>query len=56
MGPSQPDLDTLYREEGDRLWRALFAFAHDREMASDAVAEAFAQCIRRGEAVRSPRD
>jgi RNA polymerase sigma factor (sigma-70 family) len=46
----------LYREEGDRLWRAVFAFARDRDLASDAVAEAFAQCIRRGDAVRSPRD
>ncbi len=34
----------------------MFAFAHDREIASDAVSEAFAQCIRGGDAVRSPRD
>ncbi len=45
----------LYAEERDRLWRAVFAFAGDREVASDAVAEAFAQCLRRGDAVRDPR-
>jgi len=30
------------------------AFAGDREVASDAVAEAFAQAVRRGGAIRSP--
>lgn len=45
----------LFAEEGPRLWRAVFAFAQDRAVASDAVAEAFAQCLRRGDAVRDPR-
>jgi RNA polymerase sigma-70 factor (ECF subfamily) len=49
------ELGDLYREEGQRLWRAVFAYAQDREVASDAVAEAFAQCIRRGDAVLDPR-
>lgn len=49
------DLGSLYLEEGQRLWRAVFAFTRDREIASDAVAEAFAQCLRRGDAVRDPR-
>jgi|SRR5438105_15366353 RNA polymerase sigma-70 factor (ECF subfamily) len=44
-------LETLYREDGDRLWRALLAFAGDAEVASDAVAEAFAQALRRGGAI-----
>ena|SRR2546428_6569591 len=48
-------LGHLYAEEGERLWRAVFAFAGDREVANDAVAEAFAQCLRRGEAVRDPK-
>ena len=48
------ELDRLYREHGERLWRAVFAFCGDREVASDAVAEAFAQCLRRGAAVRDP--
>jgi RNA polymerase sigma-70 factor (ECF subfamily) len=47
--------DALYRDQADRLWRAVFAFTGDREVASDAVAEAFAQSLRRGEALRSPK-
>lgn len=38
------------------MWRAVLGFAGDREIASDAVAEAFAQALRRGEALRSPAD
>ncbi len=48
-------LETLYRADGDRLWRALLAFAGDQDIASDSVAEAFAQALRRGVAVRDPR-
>ncbi|HJS26677.1 MAG TPA: hypothetical protein VJ913_06090, partial [Actinomycetota bacterium] len=36
------------------MWRAVLAFAGDPEVASDAVAEAFAQVLRRGEDVRDP--
>lgn len=46
--------EALYRDEGDRLWRALLAFAGDHEIASDAVAEAFAQALRRGQALTNP--
>jgi RNA polymerase sigma-70 factor (ECF subfamily) len=48
-------LEEVYRQEGDRLWRAVLAFAGDPEVASDAVAEAFAQALRRGEAIRDPK-
>lgn len=48
------ELERLYRDQRDRMWRAVFAFAGDREVASDAVAEAFAQALRRGDALRSP--
>jgi RNA polymerase sigma-70 factor (ECF subfamily) len=48
------DLERLYREHGKRLWWALVAFSGDREIASDAESEAFAQAIRRGDAVRDP--
>ena len=48
------DLEELYRQHGDRLWRAVLAFAGDREVASDAVAEAFAQALRRGGELRDP--
>lgn len=48
------DLQTVYAEQSERLWRAVFAFAGDSEIASDAVGEAFAQCLARGAEVRSP--
>ena len=47
-------VEALYRSDADRLWRAIYAFSGDREIASDAVAEAYAQLIRRGTAVRDP--
>jgi RNA polymerase sigma-70 factor (ECF subfamily) len=48
-------IEALYRQEADKMWRALFAFSADAEIASDAVAESFAQAIRRGPAIRDPR-
>ena len=36
------------------MWRAVLAYAGDPEVASDAVAETFAQALRRGEAIREP--
>ena len=48
------DFGQLYREEAPRLWRAMVAFTGDRERANDVVAEAFAQCLQRGPAVRTP--
>src|SRR3954452_7199762 len=48
------ELERVYREEADRLWRALWAFTGDEELASDAASEAFEQCLRRGDAVRDP--
>ena len=48
-------IEALYRQEADKLWRSLFAFSADAEIASDAVAESFAQAIRRGSAIRDPR-
>ena len=53
--PQAVGIEQLYRSEGDRMWRAVFAYAGDREVASDAVAEAFAQAIRRGRALRDPK-
>jgi len=49
------DVEAVYRQDGDRLWRALYAFAGDENVASDAVAEAFAQALRRGSAIRDVR-
>ena len=47
-------IERCYREQGEKLWRALLLFAGDPDVASDAAAEAFAQAIRRGEAIRDP--
>jgi RNA polymerase sigma-70 factor (ECF subfamily) len=50
----QSSVEALYRSDADRLWRAIYAFSGDGEIASDAVAEAYAQLIRRGASVRDP--
>jgi RNA polymerase sigma-70 factor (ECF subfamily) len=47
-------LETVYRDYGARLWRSIYLYSGDRDVASDAVAEAFAQALRRGGAIRSP--
>ena len=43
--------EELYRAHGPRLLRNVLLYSGDREIANDAVAEAFAQAMRRGEAV-----
>jgi RNA polymerase sigma-70 factor, ECF subfamily len=47
-------VEAAYRADGDRLWRALLAYAGDPDIASESVAEAYAQALRRGPAVRDP--
>ena len=54
MVSARRDLEGLYREHGKRLWWALVAFSGDREIASDAESEAFAQALRRGDVLRDP--
>ena len=51
---SHDTVEAVYRADAERLWRAVYAFAGDAEIASDAVAEAFAQVLSRGAAVRDP--
>jgi RNA polymerase sigma-70 factor, ECF subfamily len=46
--------EQVYRAEGPRLWRSLLLLTGNPEIASDAMAEAFAQGIARGAAVRKP--
>jgi RNA polymerase sigma-70 factor (ECF subfamily) len=53
-GDQVVQLEHVYREHGARLYRAILLYAGDREIAADAVAEAFAQALRRGDAIRSP--
>jgi len=51
---SQDAVEALYRTDGERIWRAVLAYTQDPDLASDAVAEAFAQALVRGSAIRSP--
>jgi RNA polymerase sigma-70 factor, ECF subfamily len=51
---ARTELERVYREHGERMWRAVYLFSGDREVASDAVAEAVAQALRRGDEIRSP--
>jgi RNA polymerase sigma factor (sigma-70 family) len=46
-------VERVWREQGAKLWRSLVAFTADRELASDAMAEAFAQALGRGDAVEA---
>jgi RNA polymerase sigma factor (sigma-70 family) len=46
------DMERVYREEGPKLQRAVFLFTGDRDVADDAVAEAFAQALARGPEIR----
>lgn len=55
VSTGDPAIERLYREEGPRLLRAMLGFTGDADLASDTVMEAFAQLLRRGEAVRDPR-
>ena len=54
VGDWSDSVETLYRQDSGRLWRALYAFAGDPDIASDAVADAYAQALRRGPAIRDP--
>ena len=47
-------IERLYRERGESMWRAILGYSANPEIASDAVAEAFAQLLRRGADVRDP--
>jgi RNA polymerase sigma factor (sigma-70 family) len=46
-------VEHVYWERGATMWRAVYLFSGDRDIASDAVAEAFAQALRRGEEIRA---
>jgi RNA polymerase sigma factor (sigma-70 family) len=55
MTAEPPDaVEGVWRDQGAKLWRSLVAFTGDREAASDAMAEAFAQALGRGDALREP--
>jgi RNA polymerase sigma-70 factor (ECF subfamily) len=48
----QHTVESAYRSDADRLWRAIYAYAGDPDVASESVAEAFAQALGRGPAIR----
>ena len=48
------EIERVYREVGSRLWWALLAYTGDREMASDAAAEAFARALAAPDTIRDP--
>lgn len=48
------ELERVYTEVGPQLQRAILLYSGDPEVASDAVAEAFAQALRRGDAISDP--
>lgn len=47
-------IEDVYRVHYPRLWRSLLAYTADSSIAEDAIAEAFAQALRRGPAIRDP--
>jgi RNA polymerase sigma-70 factor, ECF subfamily len=47
-------IERIYREQSPKLWRSLVAYSGNDEVASDALAEAFAQALRRGEELTDP--
>ena len=51
VADSADAVEQTYLEQAEPLWRALVLFCGDREVANDAVSEAFAQAIRRGSAI-----
>jgi DNA-directed RNA polymerase specialized sigma24 family protein len=47
-------IERTFREHHGRLWKALVLATGNADVASEAVAEAFAQAIARGDAIRDP--
>ena len=45
-------VEAAYRQHSAKMWRALLAYSGDPDVASDALAEAFAQALRREGAIR----
>lgn len=51
MTPSA-DIEQIYRDEGDRLYYALLAYAGDPDVAREAVAESFARALASESSIR----
>jgi DNA-directed RNA polymerase specialized sigma24 family protein len=48
-------LERVYSEEADRIWRALLGYTGSSDISSEAVSEAFAQALGRGDDIAAPR-
>ena len=46
------DIEQIYRDQGDRLYYALLAYTGDRDIAQEAVAEAFARALASASSIR----
>lgn len=52
---SQDAIARVYRDSGTQLWRGVYAYSGGRrDIADDAVAEAFARALEHAEQIRSP--
>jgi RNA polymerase sigma-70 factor (ECF subfamily) len=51
---NREDIERVWRAHRGAIFRALVAWTGDQEVASDAVAEAFAQALGRGDALETP--
>lgn len=53
--PAADDLEALFRTAGPELWRSLYGFTGGRrQVAEDALAEAFARAIEHRSSIREP--
>jgi RNA polymerase sigma-70 factor (ECF subfamily) len=56
VSDEERDFDAIWRDIGPTLWRAVLAYSGGRrDVADDAVAEAFARAIERDRQIREPR-
>jgi RNA polymerase sigma-70 factor, ECF subfamily len=51
---AEGELEKLFVEESPKMWRSLLAYSRDPEIASDAVAEAFALALESSDRIASP--
>jgi RNA polymerase sigma-70 factor (ECF subfamily) len=51
---SRDEIEHVWREHRATMWRSLVAWTGDPDLSSDAVAEAFAQALGRGEELELP--
>ena len=54
MASPPVSIEDVYRQHAPRLWRSLVAHTTSPEIATEAVAEAFAQALARGDALMDP--